>query len=213
VYTIVVVKKSLIIAIVLVLAVAALGGYFLFGKNIVSISQQTTQTEQNSQNPSTLKELLTSSITRQCSFKESSDDVDTTGVVYVAGGKMRGDYDNVQGGKTAKMHMLVMNNYTYIWTDGQTKGYKMLFNPESTSETSSPSASTNQEQVDLDRKIDVNCSTWVADGTVFELPGGIEFMDISSMAQPAQPSMSNQQESTASSLQGATLSKSLHSRI
>jgi len=101
---------------------------------------------------------------------------------------MRGDYTSTRDGKTSTMHTLFMDNFVYMWTDGEKKGFKMEFDPNSPQPTSEGTVGqvSPQEQVDLDKKVDIDCSRWSVDQSLFKLPDGVEFTDFSAMI-PATP--------------------------
>jgi hypothetical protein len=89
--------------------------------------------------------------------------------VYVASGKMRGDFSTVVNGQTNVAHMLIADNTMYTWIDGTDTGYKM-----SVEATAGDSGS--QSQMDLNQPVDYDCGSWSPDQSAFNVPAGINFM-------------------------------------
>lgn len=129
-----------------------------------------------------------------CTFRQDSGSYSSEGTVYVADGKMRGDFTNNLSGKVSGSHMFTDGTTNYIWTDDQQVGYKMSF-------TANPSgSSTNTESMDVNKNYDFNCKNWNGDQSKFEVPAEIKFQDLSSMMQGStQPSGSGQAGSSTDS--------------
>ena len=166
-------KVILVIAALVVLGII---GFFVFGKKSanplpVPTSQESTQSANQNQ-PSSLKDLLSKGIAQTCTFTNDT----TQGTVMVSAGKMRGDFAVTTDGKTTQSHMIVDGTTSYIWTEGQTTGFKMAFNPEATAQPAAPGAAP-AGGINTDQKLDYTCNPGVADSSVFNLPAGINFME------------------------------------
>lgn len=150
--------------------------FFVFGKKSanplpVSTSQASTQSANQTQ-PASLKEILAAGIAQTCTF--SSDT--TQGTVAVSGGKVRGDFNTTVDGKVTQSHMIVDGTTSYIWTDGQTTGFKMAFNPE-TSAQPAASGAAPAGGLNANQNMNYSCNPGVADSSIFNLPAGINFME------------------------------------
>lgn len=132
-----------------------------------------------------LKGLFTAGIPQQCTFKSEMDGYTSEGTVYVVKGKMRGDFSSVVSGKTMASHMIVDGETSYIWTDGEKKGYKTTFTQEMKDEAQKATEEKDTPKptggVDLDQMVDYNCKPWGADGSYFQLPEDVEFLSLEDM--------------------------------
>lgn len=164
-------KKNIVIAIVVLLLVLSLGVFFMKGKTKTAgeINTQTAKVE----SPKSLKELLGVGLTQKCTFE--------TGTVYLANGKMRGDFQE-------NSHMIVDGTTSYTWTDGQNSGFKMTFDPASVE--SDNTSTTNPAGMDYSKAYNYDCNNWSLDATVFELPKDVKFQDFSSLMPTTNPEKS-----------------------
>jgi len=160
-------KVLIVIGVVLLLA---LGGWFYMNSKKANVAPA-TETATGTQQPSaatSLKDLITKGIAQTCTFTNDG----TSGSVYVSGGAVRGDFDTVANGATTKSHMIVKDNSSYIWTDGQTTGIKMTYDPNA---TPAASASATSGSFDAGANMNYKCSAWLADSGKFTLPTGVTF--------------------------------------
>lgn len=77
--------------------------------------------------------------------------------------------------------MIVENQTSYIWMDGQKTGFKTTFDTQSTS-ASSGSASASGG-FDVNANMNYNCKPWVADNSMFALPAEVQFMSTEMLQQ------------------------------
>lgn len=131
--------------------------------------------------PKSLSELLASGLSQKCTYAVADPTNPMQGTVYIGGGKTRGDFTVNAGDKTINSHMIVDGSISYLWTDGQTQGIKMTFDPNAQPKSGS---ATQSSGVDLKQKFDYKCSIWSTFENRFELPTGVKFTDFSSMALP-----------------------------
>ena len=111
-----------------------------------------------------LRSLLTSNTAQQCAFNNGQ----SSGTIYVAGGKMRGDF--TAQGSSAQSHMVIIGGFAYVWIDGVSAAYYMPF--ESLSATTT---SQNTGGIDADAKVATNCKTWQVNQGLFDLPASVNF--------------------------------------
>jgi hypothetical protein len=119
---------------------------------------------------STLRELAASGSPQQCAFTSANN---TKGTVYVAGGKVRGDFSAEVAGKAIAGHMIVADNTSYVWMDGMATGFKNSF------EATAAASSTNSQGVNPDERVSYDCSAWSEDPNLFVLPTTVTFSAIS----------------------------------
>jgi hypothetical protein len=179
--------KKVLVIIVAVLLLLLGGWYFLSSKK--SAPSPSTETASGPQQPSgvsSLKDLITKGVAQNCTFSNAG----TNGSVYVSAGKVRTDFDTTANNVTTKSHMIVMDNTSYLWIDGQTTGFKMSFDPNATPAAGSTAPNGS---FDASANMDYKCSAWVADSSKFTLPTGITF---TSFAVPTQVTPSGSSSSS-----------------
>lgn len=176
-------KKKLVIAVIAVLIlIIGVYGIYRVVKHFRRLA--TTPTAQTQETPApalkSLSDLLGLNVAQKCTFDQ--------GVIYVANGKVRGDYSYSVNGATTNSHMIVSGTTSYIWNDGATTGYKMSFSPSAT--PASSSGATSPSGFDASKPANYVCGGWVEDDTLFALPKGVKFTDISSMIPSGTPGTS-----------------------
>lgn len=152
-------------------AVVAVGG-FVYTQMRGPVSDMAPTTPQVAQEQS-LRELMAANTPTKCTFTSAQN---TQGTVYVANGKVRGDFSASVNGSAMMGHMIVMDNMSYVWMDGMSQGYKNSFEANS---TSSAQANTNTQGLNPDERVSYSCEGWSVDEQMFALPSGISFMAIS----------------------------------
>ncbi|MEK7180440.1 MAG: hypothetical protein AAB706_03105 [Patescibacteria group bacterium] len=126
-----------------------------------------------------MKDLIVGGKAQQCLISSSNEFSQSSGVVYVANGKVRGDFDSLSQGVQVQSHMIVDGDYSYIWTSESNQGFKTKIDASTTNSASQ----TNQQGIDYNQQMDYACSPWSADASFFVLPKGIIFTDLAEMMQ------------------------------
>lgn len=105
-----------------------------------------------------------------------------TGTIYVANDKMRGDFQTAGAdGATIDSHMIRDGEFAYIWSDTVAKaGDKKQGTKINISEAEKMvKANSGQTQAaDLNKEVDMDCSTWTVSNTSFALPTDVTFTDL-----------------------------------
>lgn len=152
---------------VLVLAGAGVAAYMSMNK-APAAGEPAAKTEQSQ---TSLRELAASASPQKCTFTSANN---TQGTVYVAQGRVRGDFSAQVGGAAISGHMVVKDNTSYVWTDTMSQGFKNSFD-------ASAQADTSAQGLSPDERVSYSCSAWSADESLFALPAGVTFMSISEM--------------------------------
>jgi hypothetical protein len=172
-----------------VIIVIALGLYLIMAKSKTSSENGNNVAAENSPaananaaansqpaQQSSLKDLLALGTSQKCTFSDSN----TAGTFYIASGKSRGDFSSTVAGKATATHMIGDGKTSYVWIDGQKQGFKMSL--EAAADQKQANAQPNASQgVDMNKKMNYSCEAWTADNSMFTLPSGIEFVDMSTM--------------------------------
>lgn len=125
-----------------------------------------------------LRDLLTLNVAQQCTFSDDGN----KGTTYISNGKVRGDFTTMVDGKSMEGHMIMSDNTNYFWTDASSTGFKMAIG-ETAESSMMGKGDVASESIDIDKKGNYSCSSWVATESTFALPSGIEFTDLSQMMQ------------------------------
>ncbi len=121
-----------------------------------------------------MKALIARGGNYKCTFKQDTEVGTSTGTVYISGNEMRGDFSSVVAvaNTTIESHMISDGEFMYTWSPLMPGGMKMKIDSTATAEGSSQGFDTNQE-------LDYECDLWTRDGTVFNLPEGTTFTEVS----------------------------------
>lgn len=175
-------KQTIVYAVV---GVAVLAGALYFGMGDKGVTPsapaespaQTTELSKLASGETTFTSLLASGIAQQCDFTSATTNAESQGKVYVGGGKIRGDFTSVTQGTTVASHMIVRDESTYVWSDKAPFGMKM---PVPKSGETTPQGMDNGADA-MNQKVNVNCTGWDVDESVFTLPAEIKFKTMEEM--------------------------------
>ncbi len=110
----------------------------------------------------------------ECSFSKSDGSSEVSGTLQMAEGKLRGNF-NISAATSFTSHFIIISDTTYTWTSLGAVGYK---SPVAKSASKNASPIEQAQIVGTEDKEDYNCSPWNIDPTVFELPSGINFLEL-----------------------------------
>lgn len=119
----------------------------------------------------TLRGLLSSEKSQKCTYSYDLQSMSVSGTVYVAKGKLKGDFTSISQQAKIGGHMIVVGGYTYIWTDLNKMGVKMAFDQAQPSNASA----TNSQVAQIDQSFNYSCQGWTEDDSLFTLPSNITF--------------------------------------
>lgn len=179
-------NKKLIIIVVAVLVLLG-GGYYVYSsqKGSAGTGSNTSGGKQNA--VSSLKDLIAKNIAQSCTYDSTEGGVENKGTMYMAGGKVRGDFESkMADGKTTKSHMIVDGNTSYIWSDDSNMGFKSTFDNKATAAPGVKDSGTPAEtgSFDANAGMDYKCSPWSADASKFALPANVTFQSFDIPSQP-----------------------------
>jgi hypothetical protein len=158
-----------VIGIVVAVVLVAAGGWYYIYKNGGSFMAAKPQMMQS------MKELIASGVTQKCTFNEPQSN--TSGTIYIAGGKVRGDFSSQTQAGAMSGHMISDGSTMHTWMDGMAQGFTSSF-------AMTEGAGTDTQQgLNPDKKTDYVCEKWSADETKFQVPTNITFTDVSAMMQ------------------------------
>lgn len=174
------------VAAIIILAIIVIIGLVMYGNKdkTDSDTDTATTTEDGTDTNDTsdvsnsgkgeLRNLFAMSGQMECTFSSEDSSSESTGTVYIADSMMRGDFTTKQGTAMVESHMIKSGDMMHVWTGKQ--GAKMsaeaMMQPQTTGTNSS---------VDLDQNVDYDCKSWRKDGSKFEVPSDVTFMDVGAM--------------------------------
>lgn len=182
--------KYVIAALATVVVVGGGAAYYIKDKTVTSDAVvPVMQNGEAAQVPSgmSLKDLLAKTTSTKCTVSSSNDLSDSSGIVYIANGKMRSDFTStmksgVIAGRVNVAHMIVDTDYSYMWGEGVMKvGIKMEKKDILDVKPEEGKTPQNQAAMDMNEKSDYHCDSWRVDDAQFIPPSTIEFQDVAAM--------------------------------
>lgn len=162
----------------LILLLGAGGLYLSQNKSANKTSETPTPTKTESKS-SSLMDLLNLDKNQRCTFKTTASGSSTEGTVYIAAGKIRGDFKTTVNGKDEEMSLIRDGDMNYIWGSSLKTGIKMKVSLEDLSKNQQTSGF-----IDANNKLEYNCMPWDTDSSLFTPPSNIKFTDMSSLIMP-----------------------------
>ncbi len=169
-------NNTLIVIVVLILAVVAGAYYFMTtgqkgnaGDSMMEDGAETTG--------STLAALMAGGQSMECTFQHVDGTNVSSGTVYFVNGaeRIRGDFTLTQGtGGPMDMHMIRDGGYNNLWGTAFPQGIKTAVTEESKGKLFD-----SQDGASVPEDTQYNCKPWTVDESKFQLPSGIEFIDMS----------------------------------
>ena len=153
---------------VLVGVVVVAGGFYIL-KGDKSEPTETVQEETGKK--MAFSEFIKQGGSYKCEVKQSMDDFNTGGTVYISGGNIRGDFNTVAEGQTAQTSFILKDGFTYNWSSlAPNMGVKVPVAVDSETTVNSEVYSWSANQIG-----DYDCEPWVADASMFIVPTNINF--------------------------------------
>lgn len=135
-----------------------------------------TKTEvKNEQKQGSLKQLMAVTSSQKCIVSSETENSHSEGTVFIANGKMRGDFAIAAASTTITSHMISDGKTMNGWSDQSAMGFTFSMDQTVGATT------TTQQAVDVNSNYNYKCEDWREDGSKFELPKNIEFKDFSAM--------------------------------
>ena len=143
------------------------------GKKSVQISEQ-AEKDDVPRGEYSINDLLTMNKPMKCKWQESlTEGGEVTNEIYIDGRKF---YQAVKMDEIGNFYSLSDGEYIYFWNDYSAVASKMKIDElESKAE---PKGETESQNVDLDKRLDFVCERWTLDKSVFDLPAGKDFKDV-----------------------------------
>lgn len=132
---------------------------------------KTTSQKEQEVFATSMKDLVAKNKPLKCTFTQSTDMSTSKGTLYIADGKVRGDFDISSSGQTFKAYMITDGTSSFVWSSILPQGFKVPL------QNASNQASTQPTQgVDYNQVLDYDCSSWVVESEFFVPPTNVTFI-------------------------------------
>lgn len=171
-------RKTVII--VTILIIICVGAYLLIKKSPQPVNDQTSIGQNNPENSTsqtvqgTLKSLLSAGKSQKCTYSNKVDSATVEGTIYIANGKIRGDFTTTSEQTKMSGHMITDKEFSYTWNDLSNQGIKMTINQEQQAPSDSSTEPNNQTS-DINQTYTYTCQGWKEDAAMFIPPANITF--------------------------------------
>lgn len=159
-------QKKIFFLVISVLVVLSVGVVLYTKKTHVPATKENVPTEKGV--ATSLRVLLQSGATQKCTFSETIPNSSRSGTVYMATGRMRGDFSVPGGARSA--HMITDGLEARFWSDSEIKGVVVRYRKEE-----QPLKQDSLQTLDIDAKIEYSCEAWKAEETLLQSPADIVF--------------------------------------
>ena len=159
------------------------GGIFLITKSgkvetaneIVPLSENDEEQNNGNENGAqkSMRELVATNEPMRCTFAHVTEAADSSGEVFVADGKIRGNFKvktSNETGTTFDAYMITDGKDSYVWSSVLPQGYKVAI--KETEDTG------GQNGLDYNQKLNYSCTPWAKDVSFFVPPATVTFVSM-----------------------------------
>jgi hypothetical protein len=132
----------------------------------------------------TLEEALEKGISQKCTYEYEN----INGTTYMSGSKIRTENTTTESGSETKTIIIMDDEWTYMWNPSTKEGMKSknVSEDEQGDEYDNEYSDSDEEEgIDtdfLDSEYELNCGSWKADSSYFEVPSDVTFADLSQLS-------------------------------
>lgn len=183
-------KQSTLIGIVAVIILAVLGvWYYSSNSNPATDTQTETATSSDTTGvtgtpaattpaagSSTFRSIFTQTGNHQCDYTQTGTSSQGNSVIYIADGKMRGEFRTTTSGISTASLMIYTGGYLYSWKEGATTGTKSSIKTIADLPEVIPSDLTSGVILGTGSdNVGWNCHDWLKDTKLFTIPAYVTF--------------------------------------
>ncbi|MDO8514004.1 MAG: hypothetical protein Q7S50_00500 [bacterium] len=171
-------NKNILIGGIVVIIIAALGiWYFSPSNNDVTETQGTTgNTAVKPTGSNTFRSIFTQSGNHECLYEQVSSSGKSSSRVYIADGKMRGEFRTVSSNETSANLMIYDGGFLYSWKEGATVGKKSSIKSISELPQVIPNDLTSGANFGVSAdNVGWDCHDWAKDVKFFVIPTYVKF--------------------------------------
>ncbi len=111
----------------------------------------------------------------KCDFADTINGLNLTGVMYVSGAKVRGDFTINAGDNKIENYMIVDGDNIYTWSGSAQQGMKITKAQLEQSEV----GKNPEDSFGLQRNFDLDCKNWTEESSKFVVPTNVTFTEMS----------------------------------
>lgn len=139
-------------------------------------------TQVTTETPTSIRGLISSSASQKCTFEQRTEYNETSGVVYVSDGRMRGDYRMhvFSGDQQFQSHMIIDDGISYTWNSLSSQGFRAPMVIED-AVAGTVEYADYAHAVTFDQQLEYDCVAWKVNPWYFEVPEDIVFIDVEDM--------------------------------
>ena len=140
-----------------------------------------TQEAASNSGQMSLKDLMALGQSQKCTYSSSDNGQNLSGTILISGNKFK-ETTEITGTKGKTVAYAISDGADiYSWTD-QTKanGIKMVI-PTAAPDNGTPAAGQPAQGVDLNKKMDFQCTPTIVSAADLAVPGDVKFTDLSSL--------------------------------
>lgn len=169
-------KTIVIIAAVVILALLGGGAFMMMNRSGVKPSyskdqELITPTITSMSGKKSLRDFASIGSNQECTYLDV--ETDSTGVIYIGEGELRGDFETNVDGKMISSHFIQDKKEMYIWSDGgEMQGIKV-----SLAEAAKATEIVDVSKLDLNKEVDYSCKSWSVQQDFFDAPTNVKFQD------------------------------------
>jgi hypothetical protein len=172
------------IIVVVVLLIAGIGTWYLTSSNMseVVIPDNATTTgatvtpDKPAAGTGTFRSIFTQSGNHQCSYEQVTSSGRSSSVIYIADGKMRGEFRTTSGSVITATLMIYNGGTLYTWKEGATVGTKASIRTIADLPEAIPADLTSGAVLGTAaNNVSWDCHDWAKDVKVFSIPTYVTF--------------------------------------
>jgi hypothetical protein len=176
----------MMIGIVVVILLLVGGAYFFSQRDSTTeneeseVSAELQPETDNGSITGTVTDLIKRGQDVNCTFDRTDETGTVSGVVYIAGERLRGDYQLQHADGTEFSGSTIRDgDFGYFWSDQLEQGTKVPINTDD--DSAEPQDDADREV--LDEAFAYDCQRWPVDQSMFQLPTDKEFVDLTQQMQ------------------------------
>ena len=124
----------------------------------------------------TFRSIFTQSGSHQCDYTGADSSSQRNDVIYIADGKMRGEFRTMSAGQTTANLMIYDGGYLYAWQEGKAVGTKTAINSVADLPKVIPQDITSGAVLGTDmNNVSWNCHAWSKDPNLLKVPTYVKF--------------------------------------
>jgi hypothetical protein len=173
-------NRNTLIFVIVIVILALLGVWYYSQSNLAitpassDVKATDTKASAPAATPSTFKSIFTQSGNHQCTYEQLSPSSRSSSVIYIADGKMRGEFRTLAPSASANI-MIYANGYLYSWREGATVAKRSSIKSIAELPQIIPTDLTSGAVYGVsDENVSWDCHDWLKDTEMFVVPSELK---------------------------------------